>query len=400
METSPAPAEPAVFETLAGNGHSLKFHAFSALDFYWRHSPLPFVWAQTSADITDLARLFENLRFPGAGLADASADLDGKRWYFYCLDDGPDSGFSRNREKQPAYKLLSFFRDAATGRFWDPLGLYPLCRELRDGKAGSGQDRAAEAGCWWEGINPSSGRYRAVTEGALILARYTRPGGQPGESRTIREISRIAGSLAEDPPPGAEAQRLLLAGLMLSPRPELGLELLKEAGFVEQFWPELAAMDSVDHSKECHPEGNVWKHTLETFRYRKKYDLTLSLGLLLHDVGKPLSGSSGQRRFDGHAELGARLAGKFLERLGFSAGTAGAVCYLVKNHMLPAALPRLPLSKTAEVLESGLFPALLELYRCDESSSFKGLDGYYESSAAYQSYLRNRRNPYKKHYYT
>jgi poly(A) polymerase len=37
----------------------------------------------------------------------------------------------------------------------------------------------------------------------------------------------------------------------------------------------------------------------------------------------------------------------------------------------------------------------MELYRCDESSSFKGLDGYYESSAAYQSYLRNRRNPYR-----
>jgi poly(A) polymerase len=63
--------------------------------------------------------------------------------------------------------------------------------------------------------------------------------------------------------------------------------------------------------------------------------------------------------------------------------------------MLPAALPRLPLSKTAEVLESGMFPTLLELYRCDESSSFKGLDGYYESSAAYQAYLRNRRNPYR-----
>jgi poly(A) polymerase len=45
-------------------------------------------------------------------------------------------------------------------------------------------------------------------------------------------------------------------------------------------------------------------------------------------------------------------------------------------------------------LESPLFPTLLELYRGDESSSFKGLDGYYESSAAYQSYLRNRRNPY------
>jgi len=37
----------------------------------------------------------------------------------------------------------------------------------------------------------------------------------------------------------------------------------------------------------------------------------------------------------------------------------------------------------------------MELYRCDESSSFKGLDGYYENSAAYQAYLKNLKNPYR-----
>jgi poly(A) polymerase len=159
----------------------------------------------------------------------------------------------------------------------------------------------------------------------------------------------------------------------------------------------------VDHSKEYHPEGNVWKHTLETFRYRKPvraplaaaFDLRLSLGLLLHDVGKAFAESSGNHRFAGHAELGARQARRFLERLGFDAPLIEDVFYLVKNHMLPAALPRLPLTRTEEIMASPLFPALMELYRCDESSSFKGLDGYYESSAAYQSYLRYRRNPYR-----
>jgi poly(A) polymerase len=63
--------------------------------------------------------------------------------------------------------------------------------------------------------------------------------------------------------------------------------------------------------------------------------------------------------------------------------------------MLPAALPRLPLARTGEIMASPLFPTLMELYRCDEASSFKGPDGYYESSAAYQDYLRYRRNPYR-----
>jgi poly(A) polymerase len=125
------------------------------------------------------------------------------------------------------------------------------------------------------------------------------------------------------------------------------------------------------------------------------YDLRLSLGLLLHDAGKPIAQSAGSRRFNGHAELGEVQARRFLERLGFGAQLVSDVCYLVKNHMLPAALPRLPLFRTGEIMASPLFPVLLELYRCDESSSFKGLGGYYESSAAYQSYLRNRRNPYR-----
>jgi poly(A) polymerase len=63
--------------------------------------------------------------------------------------------------------------------------------------------------------------------------------------------------------------------------------------------------------------------------------------------------------------------------------------------MLPAALKRLPFTKTGEIMASPLFPVLMELYRCDESSSFKGLDGYYENAAAYQAYLKNVRNPYR-----
>jgi poly(A) polymerase len=247
-----------------------------------------------------------------------------------------------------------------------------------------------------DAIKPGADRQRALMDGALILARYC------SEEEVSRQLGRIADlfrSLPDGLPPREEEQRLLIMGLLASPQPGLGLELLKKGGFLGEFWPELAILDDVDHSKEFHPEGNVWKHTLETLRYRKTagsgHDLLLSLGLLLHDIGKPLSESTGNRPFDGHAELGERQARRFLERLGFDAPFTRDVCYLVRNHMLPAALPRLPFIRTGEIMASPLFPVLLELYRCDESSSFKGLDGYYESSAAYQSYLRYRRNPYR-----
>jgi poly(A) polymerase len=225
-------------------------------------------------------------------------------------------------------------------------------------------------------------------EVALILARYDIQGEvEPAEWQEGR-------------PFGPEEQKILLMGLLLSQKPERALQFLKDSGFVDAFWPELARLDNVDHSKEFHPEGNVWSHTLETFQHRKPltggaYDLRLSLGLLLHDIGKPLAEASGARRFDGHAELGARAASRFLERLGFDQSIRDDIYYLVKNHMLPAALKRLPIIRTEEIMESPLFPVLMELYRCDESSSFKGLDGYYENSAAYQAYLRYRRNPYR-----
>ncbi|GHV76830.1 hypothetical protein AGMMS49942_16510 [Spirochaetia bacterium] len=350
----------AIFDPLISAGYSVRLHSFSALDSYMGLAPLPFTLAETGADIPALARLLEGLRFPGVDIADGAVDVDGQSWYFRCVD--PDD------IRPPSYALLSLSQDWTTKCFRDPHFTYPLLR----------------------GIDPGANRCQALMDAALILARYD------GHSGSISaQILRSLANLSDDLPPKPEAQRLLLTGLTVSPRPDRGLELLKAAGFIREFWPELAILDDVDHAKEFHPEGNVWKHTLETFRYRKTNDLRLSLGLLLHDVGKPLSASAGSHRFNGHAEVGARAARKFLERLGFDRTCIEDIYFLVKNHMLPAALPRLPLVRTREILESPLFPTLLELYRCDESSSFKGLDGYYESSAAYQSYLKNRRNPYR-----
>jgi len=242
-------------------------------------------------------------------------------------------------------------------------------------------------------------------DASLILSRYSY------ETPDSAHVHKIAAALRSGSPelrpgdqpafrPGPETERVFLSSLLVSSRPDRGLEFLRRSGFLEELWPELAAFDAVDHSKEFHPEGNVWNHTLETFRHRKAgsggaFDLRLSMGLLLHDAGKPVSVSIGNKRFNGHAELGAWAAARFLERLEFEPAFVSDIFYLVKNHMLPAALKRLPLTKTSGIMASPLFPVLMELYRCDESSSFKGLDGYYENSAAYQAYLKNIRNPYR-----
>ena len=366
-------------DTISAAGFPVYLHGFSAIDSYLGRGGSTAVHILCGADLASLARLFDNLRYPGAAFADAAVDCGGKTWYFRCdeLGDKPSH--------RASFGFLEFYQDCTTSRFYDPNGIYPHLRWIRDGTVAQ----------WTDVAQTRSNSCRALFDAALILARYF-------PETSIREINAIAAefrNLKTSPPPGTEEQRLLLIGLLEASAPAAGFELLKNCGFIATHWQELAALDEVDHSKEYHPEGNVWKHTMEALRYRKaaggSFDLRLSLGLLLHDSGKPHSASAGSRRFDGHAELGVRQARRFLDRLGFDEPVIHDVCYLVRNHMMPAALPRLPLIRTGEILASPLFPALLELYRCDESSSFKGLDGYYQSSAAYQSYLKHRRNPYR-----
>ena len=385
---------------IAAAGFPACLSGFSAIDSYLGRSASSVVRVLCAADLADLARLFEGLRYPGADLADAALDSGGKTWYFRC-EDSPGGGLPPRRGGE-SLGFLEFYRDCKTGRFYDPNGIYPILRGIKTG------DPAGEAGSILRDFDPGADPSRVAMDAAMILARYFPETGAREANVAAKAFLEQAGNILGSPS-GGEEQRTLLMELLNAPSPIPGLEFLKGIGFVAEHWPELAAMDDVDHSKEFHPEGNVWRHTLETLRYRKPggggaFDQRLSLGLLLHDVGKPLSqaarsadraGQDRRRPFDGHAELGEAQARRFLARLGFEPSLARDVCYLVRNHMLPAALPRLPLFRTGEKMESPLFPLLMELYRCDESSSFKGLDGYYQSSAAYKSYLKHRRNPYR-----
>jgi poly(A) polymerase len=317
----------------------IRLRSFSALDAFLGLPSLPFVFGETAEDLQTLARRHE-LRFPGVEIADCAAVIDGVEWYVNC-----DAGAA-----------------------------------VAGDSAGGGAE-----------IILSEERNAFLLETAVIASRYG--------TLHFPKILALAETLrAGEPRP--EAQRLMLSALLLSERPNRGLTLLKTAGFVDAYWKELASLDDAEQSKEFHPEGNAWRHTLETFRYRKAgaagHDLVLSLALLLHDTGKPLASSFKGNRFNGHAELGVAAAKKFLKRLEFPSSLTEDVCWLIKNHMLPAALPELPLVRTETVMNSALFPTLMELYRCDESSSFKGLDGYYRSSAAYRQFLRHKKNPYRK----
>jgi poly(A) polymerase len=332
-----------------------------------RDLPLPVNLCFSDAGQAELARLFEGVSYPGLSYADASFDADGTSYRVACDAESPAWG--------PSWFEQSSLRfDPLRGVFLDPRDAYPSL----------GREELAptfDADAPWP--------MDALFEAAALVSRtpYVAPGAGPGYEGPGKGRGSAASKTA--------MQRDLLTLVLTGAFPWKGLALLRDSGFIESEWPEIAQLFDVEHSKEFHPEGGAWDHTLETFRYRKDPDLLLSLALLLHDSGKPLSVSTEGRRFDRHAELGSRASRALLRRLEFSESIVEGVSFLVGKHMLPSALPRLPLNRAVDALESPLFPVLLELFRCDMSSTFMGPDAYYEACAAYRRYKKNVKNPYR-----
>lgn len=122
---------------------------------------------------------------------------------------------------------------------------------------------------------------------------------------------------------------------LLTTRVPLGLELLKDSGLLAQFAPELMAMVGVTQNEfHAYP---VWEHTLIALgNLSPDASLTLRLATLCHDIGKPPAkgiSDDGRVHFYGHAETGAEITRKLMNRLKFSNDEITAVVKLVAQHM-------------------------------------------------------------------
>jgi len=105
--------------------------------------------------------------------------------------------------------------------------------------------------------------------------------------------------------------------------------------------------------------------------------LTLALGVLLHDVGKPATFRIADRiRFDGHVEAGVEIARTLLNRLRYSKDEMAQVESLIANHMRFKDLPNMRESKMKRFLRMPAFDEHLELHRLDCSSSSGHLENY------------------------
>jgi poly(A) polymerase len=175
----------------------------------------------------------------------------------------------------------------------------------------------------------------------------------------------------------AERVRDELARILTEGGARRGFELLDESGLLAVILPEVEAMKGVEQPPQFHPEGDVWVHTLMLLEGMHHPTLTLALGALLHDVGKPPTFRVADRiRFDGHVEEGVRLAHGILTRLRFSHEEIAQVEALVANHMRFKDLPDMRQSTLKRFLRLPDFLEHLELHRLDCMASNKRLESY------------------------
>jgi poly(A) polymerase len=224
-------------------------------------------------------------------------------------------------------------------------------------------------------IGDPPARFREDHLRLLRAVRFAARLGFAIESATAAAIRDLAPLVTRV---SAERVRDEISRILTSGAARRGFELLDSTALLPHILPEIAAMKGVEQPPQYHPEGDVWTHTLMMLDgLPAGTPITLALGVLLHDVGKPPTFRiAGRIRFDGHDEVGVRMAHAILTRLKYSNEEIAQAEALVANHMRFKDLPRMRESKVKRFLRMPDFDQHLELHRLDCLCGSGRLDNY------------------------
>jgi poly(A) polymerase len=223
---------------------------------------------------------------------------------------------------------------------------------------------------------------RRFAEDKLRMVRAVRFAARFGftiEPATLAAIRKHARDVAQV---SAERVRDELTKLLTEGQARRGFELLDETGLLEIVLPEIARTKGVEQPPQFHPEGDVWIHTrLMLERLAAGCSPTLAWGVLLHDVGKPPTftppgGPDERIRFDGHVEVGAKMAEEICRRLRFSNDDTEQIVALVTHHLRFKDVPQMKDSTLKRFVRLPKFEEHLELHRLDCLASHGMLDNY------------------------
>jgi poly(A) polymerase len=223
---------------------------------------------------------------------------------------------------------------------------------------------------------------RRFTEDKLRMMRAVRFAARFGfeiEAETFRAIRRHVKEIHQVSP---ERLRDELTKMLTEGAARRAFELLDETWLLGQVLPEVAAMKGVQQPPQYHPEGDVWIHTRIMLEgLAAGISPTLAWGVLLHDVGKPPTfkpaSETGDRiRFDGHVDVGVRMAEEICRRLRFSNEETEQILALVDNHMKFGAAEEMRASTLKRFVRLPRFEEHMALHLLDCLSSHRRLESY------------------------
>ncbi len=115
--------------------------------------------------------------------------------------------------------------------------------------------------------------------------------------------------------------------LLNSPKPSVGIELMRETGLLQIFMPEVTEGFGVEQ-KLFHKDDVYW-HSLRTCDVAND---SVKLAALFHDIAKPRT-DMGNGHFYGHDRMGADMAEKIMKRMKFPSSEIERTKKLILNHM-------------------------------------------------------------------
>jgi poly(A) polymerase len=234
-------------------------------------------------------------------------------------------------------------------------------------------------------IGDASQRFAEDKLRMLRAVRFAARFGFQIEDKTLRAIRAASPEIDQV---SRERVREELTRMLTEGAARRAFELLEQTGLLDEVLPEVTRMRGVEQPAQYHPEGDVWIHTrLLLEQLPAGCSATLAWGALLHDVGKPATfrRAPDRIRFDGHVDVGVRMAEEICRRLRMSNSDTDQILALVANHMRFGDVEKMRDSTLKRFFRLDRFDEHLALHRIDCMASHRDLSLYQFAKERYET---------------
>ena len=289
-------------------------------------------WPDVATDLVPEEVTLRFERVVPTGLAHGTVTLLEAGYTIECTTFRTEGGYTDARHPDHVQFTADPFLDLArrdltvNALAWDP-----AARELLDPQGGAWD---LERGVL-RAVGDAPERFREDALRPLRVARLTATLGMEPDEPLRRALAALAAPESGYAGASVAAERVReeLERMLGAPQPSRGFEVLRQAGLLSLWLPELARCRGVPQNR--FHAYDVYYHSVATCDAAPATKLSVRWAALLHDIGKPETRveRGGEGTFYNHQFVGAQLADRLLERLRLPLERRAAIVHLVREHM-------------------------------------------------------------------